>query len=47
MGHWNGRKYDWINTDNIQWGVDNVTKLMNMWGNHPAVYALEPVNEPW
>ena len=47
MGHWNGTKYDWINNKNIQWGVDNVTKLMNMWGNHPAVYALEPVNEPW
>lgn len=47
MGHWNGQKYDWINTENIQWGVDNVTKLMNMWGRHPAVYALEPANEPW
>jgi len=20
---------------------------MLKWGNHPAVYALEPVNEPW
>ena len=20
---------------------------MSRWGNHPAVYALEPVNEPW
>ena len=20
---------------------------MNMWGKHPAVYALEPANEPW
>jgi hypothetical protein len=20
---------------------------MNRWGHHPAVYALEPVNEPW
>ena len=20
---------------------------MSMWGHHPAVYALEPVNEPW
>ena len=20
---------------------------MEMWGNHPAVYALQPVNEPW
>jgi glucan 1,3-beta-glucosidase len=47
MGHWNGKIYDWINQDNIQWGIDNVTKLMNMWGHHPAVYALEPANEPW
>ena len=20
---------------------------MNAWGHHPAVYAVEPVNEPW
>lgn len=20
---------------------------MEKWGHHPAVYALEPVNEPW
>jgi glucan 1,3-beta-glucosidase len=47
MGHWNGTEYDWINQDNIDWAVENVRLLMEMWGNHPAVYALQPVNEPW
>jgi hypothetical protein len=47
MGHWNGTTYDWINQDNINWAIENVRGLMTRWGNHPAVYALEPVNEPW
>jgi glucan 1,3-beta-glucosidase len=47
MGPWNGWGYDYIDSDNIQWAVDNVTALMAKWGNHPAFYALEPVNEPW
>jgi glucan 1,3-beta-glucosidase len=52
-GHWQGSynsltlTYDIINWSNIIWGIDNVRNLMLMWGNHPAVYALEPVNEPW
>ena len=41
------RKTDWINQDNINWAIENVRGLMTRWGNHPAVYALEPVNEPW
>lgn len=47
MGHWNGSSYDWINYDNINWAIENVRALMTRWGHHPAVYALEPVNEPW
>lgn len=47
MGHYNGQYYDSINYDNINWAVDNVTNLMEKWGHHPALYALEPVNEPW
>ena len=47
MGHWNGWGYDSINYDHITWAVDNCVALMNRWGNHPALYALEPVNEPW
>ena len=47
MGHWNGWGYDSIDQSHIQWAIDNVTALMNKWGNHPALYALEPVNEPW
>jgi len=39
--------YDNINQDNIEWALDNVSKLLDRWGHHPAVYALEPVNEPW
>ena len=47
MGHWNGEIYDSINQGNINWAVDNVKKLMQKWGHHSAMYALEPVNEPW
>lgn len=47
MGHWNGYEYDTINYDNINWALDNVSALMERWGHHPALYALEPVNEPW
>ena len=47
MGHWNGTAYDYINEDNINWGIENVRKLMEMWGEHPAVFAVSPLNEPW
>jgi len=47
MGHWNGEIYDSINFDNLIWAVDNVKNLLDLWGNHPAVFALQPVNEPW
>lgn len=43
-------KYDYIYTDDehgVNWALDNVQKLMDKYGKHPAVYALEPVNEPW
>lgn len=46
MGEWDGTKYD-INQGNIDWAVKNVELLMKEWGHYPAVYALEPVNEPW
>lgn len=49
MGRWNAatEEYDYINWENIQWAIDNVGGLMRRWGHHPALYALEPVNEPW
>ena len=47
MGHFNGLSYDEINYDNIEWALDNVSALMQRWGNHPALYALETLNEPW
>ena len=47
MGEWNGYEYVSINYDNINWGINNVIALMERWGSHPALYALEPVNEPW
>lgn len=27
--------------------MDTVDQLLDRYGQHPAVYALEPVNEPW
>jgi glucan 1,3-beta-glucosidase len=49
MGVWDNTKgsYVSINHQNIQWGVDNVNLLLKDWGNHPTVYAIEPLNEPW
>jgi hypothetical protein len=47
LGAW---KYDYIYTDDdkgIQWSLDVVSKLMALYGQHPALYAFEPVNEPW
>jgi len=29
------------------WSIQVVSDMMVRWGNHPAVYAFEPVNEPW
>ena len=52
MGPFNLSKwaYDYIYTDEdkgIQWSLDVVSKLMALYGQHPALYAFEPVNEPW
>ena len=47
MGHFNGTEYDLVNLDHIAWGIRNVEILMEWWGHHPALYAIEPVNEPW
>ena len=47
MGHWNGKSYDSIIQENIDWAVDTVDGLVDRWGDHPAVFAIEPVNEPW
>ena len=47
MGEWDGSKYTSFNYENIEWAINNVRNLMLRWGKHPAVYAIEPVNEPW
>ena len=52
MGPFNLSKwaYDYIYTDEdkgIQWSLDVVSKLMALYGQHPALYAFESVNEPW
>jgi len=47
MGPWNGKSYDYIDFENLLWAEDTVKGLVEEWGNHPALYAIEPVNEPW
>lgn len=47
MGVWGKNSYDSFNYDNIQWGIDNVDLLVKNWGTHPAVAAIQPLNEPW
>ena len=49
MGEWdldNG-VYKNINQDNLDWALDTIDGLLDKWGEHPALYAIEPVNEPW
>ena len=33
--------------DNIDWAKDTVKGILDKWGDHPALYAIEPVNEPF
>ena len=33
--------------DNIAWAKDTVQGILTEWGSHEALYAIEPVNEPW
>lgn len=47
MGPWNGKGYDYIDFEALLWAQDTVIGLVDEWGHHPAVYAIEPVNEPW
>lgn len=35
------------NEDNITHSLKVITDMMNAYGNHPALYGVEPVNEPW
>jgi aryl-phospho-beta-D-glucosidase BglC (GH1 family) len=39
--------YTTMNEENIQFSLNMVEDIMKAWGNHPALYAVEPVNEPW
>jgi len=41
------QSYKNINWDNIQWSIDQAEALLKKWGSHPAVFAYEPINEPW
>lgn len=47
MGNWNGKSYDSINQSNINHALNTMKAILKTWGDHPAFYALEPVNEPW
>ena len=49
MGEWDAdkKKYKSINQDNIDWAKDTIQGLLDTWGTHEALYAIEPVNEPW
>ena len=46
MGPWNGKSYDYIDFKALLWAQDTMDGLVERWGNHPAVWGMEPVNEP-
>ena len=43
----NCQDYKNPNMDNIAWAKDTIQGLLTKWGDHEALYAIEPVNEPW
>ena len=53
LGEWMGEfdmatgKYKTINFDNMVWAQDTIQGILDTWGTHEALYAIEPVNEPW
>lgn len=49
MGEWDAdaSQYASINQDNLDFAKDTVQGLLDTWGSHEALYAIEPVNEPW
>ena len=52
-GNWLGtfnpetHSYDNYKPENLEFSLDRVEELMQTFGDHPALYAFEPVNEPW
>lgn len=49
MGYWDNDqlKYTEYYQDNIDFAVDTIQGLLDRWGDHEALYAIEPMNEPW
>eukprot|EP00586_Coscinodiscus_wailesii_P004058 CAMPEP_0172488684 /NCGR_PEP_ID=MMETSP1066-20121228/18332_1 /TAXON_ID=671091 /ORGANISM="Coscinodiscus wailesii, Strain CCMP2513" /LENGTH=673 /DNA_ID=CAMNT_0013256063 /DNA_START=132 /DNA_END=2153 /DNA_ORIENTATION=+ len=39
--------YPQINYDNIEHSLDVIRGMVDMYKDHPAVFGLQPVNEPW
>ena len=47
MGPWDGDQgYKYIDFNGLLWAEDTIAGLIDEWGTHPAVYAIQPVNEP-
>jgi hypothetical protein len=36
-----------LNYDHFKWSIDQAEALLQRFGSHPAVFAYEPINEPW
>ena len=47
MGPWDNNQYKYIDFDHIDWAVDTIDRILDEWEQHPALYAIEPMNEPW
>ena len=49
MGTWDDdkQKYTDINQENIDFAKQTVSMILDKWASHTALYAIEPVNEPW
>lgn len=49
MGAWDPvhNEYKHIDEDRVVWAIDTVRGIIDQWGTHPALVALEPVSAPW
>ena len=49
LGHWNitTKQYDEMYPDNVKRSIKICIDLLKKWGQHYALSAFQPVNEPW
>lgn len=49
MGEWNfdTQSYNYITYDNANFDIEAIRHFAEKWADHPSLYAIECINEPW